>query len=76
VSGHTGGPYDTVPEVVLLLSLFENSDKYLDIVFDEAGHRVATQYLLSALKGDLPAEQLLHYREADSKLPGHPEVIA
>ncbi|KAF9223308.1 thiamine diphosphate-binding protein [Gyrodon lividus] len=74
VSGHTGGAYDTVPELCILLSLFENSEKYLPIVFDEAGHRVATQYLLSVLEGSLPAEQLLHYREANSKLPGHPEL--
>jgi transketolase len=74
VSGHTGGPYDTVPELVLLLGLFEKSEKFLPIVFDEAGHRVATQYLLSALEGHIPLEHLLHYREANSKLPGHPEV--
>jgi len=37
VSGHTGGAYDTVPEVTLLLSLFESSDKYVKIFFDEAG---------------------------------------
>ncbi|KAF8181309.1 transketolase [Pholiota molesta] len=74
VSGHTGGAFDTVPEVCILLALFEGSDKFLDIVFDEAGHRVATQYLLAALEGSLPAEHLLHYREANSKLPGHPEL--
>jgi hypothetical protein len=38
------------------------------------GHRVATQYILSALEGAIPAEHLLHYREANSKLPGHPEL--
>ena len=38
------------------------------------GHRVATQYLLSALEGHLPAAHLLHYRAANSKLPGHPEL--
>lgn len=38
------------------------------------GHRVATQYILAALEGSLPAEHLLHYREANSKLPGHPEL--
>ncbi|KAI0071986.1 thiamine diphosphate-binding protein [Panus rudis PR-1116 ss-1] len=74
VSGHTGGAYDTVPEVNMLLSLFNQSDKYVPILFDEAGHRVATQYLVSALEGHLPFEQLLHYREANSKLPGHPEL--
>ncbi|KAJ7895095.1 thiamine diphosphate-binding protein [Mycena leptocephala] len=74
VSGHTGGAYDTVPEVCILLSLFENTEKYVPIVFDEAGHRVATQYILSALEGAIPAEHLMHYREANAKLPGHPEL--
>ncbi|KAI0926236.1 hypothetical protein AcW1_008453 [Taiwanofungus camphoratus] len=74
VSGHTGGAYDTVPEVCLLLSIFNHSNSYVPILFDEAGHRVATQYLLSAIEGHIPAEHLLHYREANSKLPGHPEL--
>lgn len=74
VSGHTGGAYDTVPEVCMLLAMFEHSDKYMPIIFDEAGHRVATQYLLSALDGHMPAEHLLNYRAANSKLPGHPEL--
>ncbi|TBU55581.1 transketolase [Dichomitus squalens] len=74
VSGHTGGAFDTVPEVNLLLALFNTSDKYVPILFDEAGHRVATQYLVSALEGHIPWEHLLHYREANSKLPGHPEL--
>lgn len=38
------------------------------------GHRVATQYLLSALEGHLPVDHLLQYRAANSKLPGHPEL--
>ncbi|KXN84860.1 Transketolase-like protein 2 [Leucoagaricus sp. SymC.cos] len=74
VSGHTGGAYDTVPEVCILLALFQKSPKFYPVVFDEAGHRVATQYLLAALEGHIPVEQLLHYREANSKLPGHPEL--
>jgi transketolase len=75
VGGHTGGPYDTVPEVVILDAFFRGStDKFVPIFFDEAGHRVATQYLMAALHGDLPVEQLLRYREANSKLPGHPEL--
>jgi len=32
-----GGAYDTVPEVCILLALFEHSDKFLPIIFDEAG---------------------------------------
>jgi transketolase len=74
VSGHTGGAYDTVPEVCILLALFEGSEKFFPIVFDEAGHRVATQYILAALEGAIPPEHLLHYREANAKLPGHPEL--
>ncbi len=75
VGGHTGGPYDTVPEVMILDALFKSQpDNYVPIFFDEAGHRVGTQYLMSTLNGDLPAEQLMQYRAANSKLPGHPEL--
>jgi transketolase len=45
------------------------------VFYDEAGHRVATQYLLSVLNGAMPAERLLHYREYESGLPGHPEKM-
>lgn len=75
VGGHTGGPYDTVPEVVILDAFFRGApDRFVPIFFDEAGHRVATQYLWAALNHDLPAEQLMRYREAHSTLPGHPEL--
>jgi transketolase len=74
VGGHTGGPYDTVPEVMIMDALFRDSDKYVPTFFDEAGHRVATQYLMSVLNGDMPAEKLTQYRAAHSHLPGHPEL--
>ncbi|MBW4474371.1 MAG: transketolase [Stenomitos rutilans HA7619-LM2] len=75
VGGHTGGPYDTVPEVMILDALFRSApDQFVPIFFDEAGHRVATQYLMATLYGDLPAEQLTRYREAHAHLPGHPEL--
>ncbi len=75
VGGHTGGPYDTVPEVMILDALFKSQpDQYVPIFFDEAGHRVGTQYLMATLDGSLPAEQLMQYRMANSKLPGHPEL--
>jgi transketolase len=75
VGGHTGGPYDTVPEVVILDALFRGApDQFVPIFFDEAGHRVATQYLMSVLHGHMAPEQLMHYRTAGSKLPGHPEL--
>jgi transketolase len=75
VGGHTGGPYDTVPEVMIIDALFRGApDKFVPIFFDEAGHRVATQYLMAVLNGDLPQEELVKYRGANSRLPGHPEL--
>ena len=58
VGGHTGGPFDTVPEVMILDALFRgNPDKFVPIYFDEAGHRVGTQYLMSVLEGSMPAKR-------------------
>ena len=75
VAGHTGGPFDTAPEVCILLAFINaKPSDFIDIIFDEAGHRVATQYLLSALDGKIEPDHLLKYREANSKLPGHPEL--
>jgi len=73
VGGHSGGPYDIVPEVLVADGFMRGSDAIVPIYFDEAGHRVAIQYLMSVLNGEMEAERLLHYRESDSKLPGHPE---
>lgn len=75
LGGHTGGPYDTVPEVMILDAFFRGApDKFVPVFFDEAGHRVATQYLMAAIYGELPEERLLQYREAHAGLPGHPEL--
>ena len=75
LGGHTGGPYDTVPEVMIAFSFMQGpaKDHIVPIFFDEAGHRVATQYLMAVLEGNLPVEKLFHYREYLSHLPGHPE---
>jgi len=73
LSGHTGGAYDTVPEVMIIRALMASGSPIVPVIYDEAGHRVATQYLLGVLNGDMPAEALLHYREYGSGLPGHPE---
>ena len=75
LSGHTGGAYDTVPEVLIVRAFIANGTPIVPIFYDEAGHRVATQYLLSVLNGAMPAEKLLHYREYASGLPGHPEKL-
>jgi len=73
LSGHTGGAYDTVPEVLITRAFIAGGAPIVPVIFDEAGHRVATQYLLAVLDGELPPEKLLHYREYLSGLPGHPE---
>ncbi len=78
VGGHSGGAYDTVPEVMIAYSFMLHAragggPKIVPVMFDEAGHRVATQYLLAVLEGDLAPERLLHHREFDENLPGHPE---
>lgn len=78
LGGHTGGPYDTVPETLIAYSFMLNAQNgagpdCVPIFFDEAGHRVATQYLMAVLEGNLDVERLLHYREFNSHLPGHPE---
>src|SRR6201994_4883352 len=75
LSGHTGGAYDTVPELMIIRAFIANGAPIVPIFYDEAGHRVATQYLLSVLNGAMPAEKLLHYREYNSGLPGHPEKL-
>jgi transketolase len=75
LSGHSGGAYDTVPEVMIVRGFISGGAPIVPIFFDEAGHRVATQYLLSVLNGAMPAERLLHYREYDQGLPGHPEKM-
>src|SRR5438309_10951018 len=73
LSGHTGGAYDTVPEVMIMRAFVANGTPIVNTCYDEAGHRVATQYLMSVLNGAMPAEKLLHYREFNQQLPGHPE---
>jgi len=78
LGGHTGGPYDIVPEVMIAYGFMLNAQEkgthdILPIFFDEAGHRVAIQYLMAVIEGNLPAEKLMHYREFNEHLPGHPE---
>jgi len=73
LGGHTGGPYDIVPEVLLADGFRRGGAPVVPVWFDEAGHRVALQYLMSVLDGEMEAERLLHYREAHAGLPGHPE---
>ena len=41
IGGHTGGPYDIVPEVVIVDALRDGGVPIHDELFDEAGHRSA-----------------------------------
>lgn len=73
--GHTGGAYDTVPEMLLMEAMMNACpDKFHHAHFDEAGHRAGTQYVLSVLHGDLDQNHTPNYRVGHSKLPGHPEL--
>jgi len=74
LGGHTGGAYSIVPEVLIADAFMRGSTKVYPVLFDEAGHRVALQYAMAAFNGDLPFEELLHYREANHRLYGHPEL--
>ena len=73
LGGHTGGAYDIVPEVLIADGFMKGSDAFHPVYFDEAGHRVALQYIMSVLNGYKPAESLLHYREFGKGYYGHPE---
>ncbi|HOK10454.1 MAG TPA: transketolase C-terminal domain-containing protein [Candidatus Hydrogenedens sp.] len=74
LGGHTGGAYSIVPEVLILDAFMKGSDRIYPVYFDEAGHRVAIQYAMSAFNGVIPFDYLLHYREANYGLYGHPEI--
>jgi len=73
IGGHTGGPYDIAPEVIVVDALRDGGGSIHDEFFDEAGHRSALQYVRGAIRGKLDSEKLMHYREYGSGLAGHPE---
>ncbi|MFV0438811.1 MAG: transketolase C-terminal domain-containing protein [Desulfopila sp.] len=73
LGGHTGGAYDIVPELLIVDGFMKGSDRVYPVYFDEAGHRVAIQYMMAVLNGHRPADSLLHYREFDQGYYGHPE---
>jgi len=73
-AGHTGGAYDIVPEVLIAEGFMRGPASVYPVHFDEAGHRVAIQYAMSAFNGEMRFENLFHYREAGHGLFGHPEI--
>jgi len=73
LGGHTGGAYDIVPEVLITDGFMKGDNDVYPVFFDEAGHRVAIQYLMAAVNGYMKIEDLFHYREYNKGLYGHPE---
>jgi len=73
LGGHTGGAFDIVPELLIIDGFMKGSDSIHPVYFDEAGHRVAIQYMMAVLNGYQKADSLLHYREYDKGYYGHPE---
>lgn len=73
LGGHTGGAYDIVPELLIADGFMKGSGACYPVYFDEAGHRVAIQYIMAVLNGYKQPEALLHYREFQQGLYGHPE---
>ncbi len=73
LGGHTGGAYDIVPELLIMDGFMKGSASIHPVFFDEAGHRVAIQYIMAVLNGHNETDSLLHYREFDKGLYGHPE---
>jgi len=73
LGGHTGGAYDIVPELLIVDGFMKGSNTVHPVYFDEAGHRVAIQYMMAVLNGHRDEESLLHYREFGKGYYGHPE---
>lgn len=74
LGGHTGGAFDIVPELLIMDGFMKGSDRFYPVYFDEAGHRVAIQYMMAVLNGHKDEESLFHYREFDKGFYGHPEL--
>lgn len=73
LGGHTGGAFDIVPEILILDGFMKGNENIIPIFYDEAGHRVAIQYIMAVLNGYIKEESLFHYREYNKGLYGHPE---
>lgn len=73
LGGHTGGAFDIVPEVLIVDGFMKGASTIHPVYFDEAGHRVAIQYVMAVLNGYKKPESLLHYREYGKGFYGHPE---
>lgn len=74
LAGHTGGALDVVPEALLVDGFIRGGAPIYPYVLDEAGHRVALQYALSAFNGHIGFSDLMDYRMAGKGLYGHPEI--
>ncbi len=73
LGGHTGGAFDIVPELLIIDAFMKGNPEIHPVYFDEAGHRVAIQYMMAVLNGYRDEKSLLHYREYGHGYYGHPE---
>ena len=62
-----------MPELLIMDGFMKGSDAIYPVFFDEAGHRVAIQYIMAVVNGYNTVNSLLHYREFGEGLYGHPE---
>jgi len=74
LGGHTGGAFDIIPELLIADGFMKGDNGLFPVYFDEAGHRVAVQYVMAVLNGYMESEILNHYREYGKGLYGHPEL--
>lgn len=78
-SGHTGAPLSLAPLVYILYTEFMDFDPDdehwvgRDIFILSNGHSCALQYSINYLIGRLTMEDLMAFRQINSRTPGHPE---
>src|SRR3989344_2541402 len=74
LGGHTGGPYDIVPEDEIVAGFVQGEpERVHHELLEDAGHRAMLRYIRAAMTGLLDFDLLLHYREQGFGLYGHPE---
>jgi transketolase len=77
--GHTGGAYDVVPELEIIRAfqrysaLHKQETVIHKEIFEDSGHRAIVHYVMAALDGYIEPEELLTYRQYQSRLHGHLE---
>lgn len=72
--GHTGGAYDVVPEFEIIRAFHRNNNSIIHKeIYEDAGHRAIVHYVMAAIDGYISPQELLTYRQFESRLHGHLE---